>query len=69
MKRGPRGDELTPPLSGDNMLSAVRRIAGVGLGTPLQFEDQTAALLALRALCDELRTWSARHSHARWDWD
>jgi hypothetical protein len=44
MKRGPRDDELTPPPSGGNMLSVVRRIAGVGLGTPVQFEDQTAAL-------------------------
>ena len=44
MKRGPRGDELTPPLNGDNMLSAVQRIAGVDLGTPLQVADQTAAL-------------------------
>jgi hypothetical protein len=44
MKRGSRDDELNPPLSCDNMLGVVRRIAGVGLGTPIQFEDQTAAL-------------------------
>ena len=44
MKRGPREDELAPPLSGDNMLSVVQRTAGVGLGTPLQVADQTAAL-------------------------
>ena len=46
MKRGrfTRGDEMTPPPNGNNMLSAMRRIAGVDLGTPLQFEDQTASL-------------------------
>jgi hypothetical protein len=44
MKRGPCDDELTPPLRGDNMLSVVQMIAGVGLRTPLQFEDQAAAV-------------------------
>jgi hypothetical protein len=45
MKRGSSDDELTPPLRGDNMLSAVQRTAGVDLiRTPLQFEDQAAAL-------------------------
>ena len=44
MKRGPSDGELAPPLSGDNMLSVVQRLAGVNLRTPLQFEDQAAAL-------------------------
>jgi hypothetical protein len=44
MKRGSSDDELTPPLRGDNMLSVVQMIAGVDLRTPLQFEDQAAAL-------------------------
>jgi hypothetical protein len=35
---------MNPPPSGDNVLSAVQRTAGIGLGTPLQFEDQTATL-------------------------
>jgi hypothetical protein len=44
MKRGPSDDELAPPLIGDNMLSVVQRLAGVALRTPLQCEDQAAAL-------------------------
>ena len=44
MKRGPSDDELAPPLNGDNMLSVVQRLAGVDLRTPLQFEDQAAAV-------------------------
>ena len=41
MKRGSSDDE---PLNGDNMLSVMQRLAGVNLSTPLQFEDQAAAL-------------------------
>jgi hypothetical protein len=41
MKRGSSDGE---PLNGDNMLSVVQRLAGVNRSTPLQFEDQAAAL-------------------------
>jgi hypothetical protein len=46
MKRGgfTRGDEMTPPHNGDNMMSAVQRFARISLNIPLQYEDQTAAV-------------------------
>jgi hypothetical protein len=46
MKRGRsvRAGGFAPPRNGDNMLGVMRRIASAGLGTPLQFPDQTAAL-------------------------
>jgi hypothetical protein len=60
MKRGSSDDELTPPLRGDNMLSVVQSTAGVNLRTPLQFEDQAAALrLGHFAKRSELNTGSA----------
>jgi hypothetical protein len=43
MKRGSKALEDGSP-GGDNMMSAVQRFAGISLGMPHQFEDQTAAL-------------------------
>jgi hypothetical protein len=43
MKRGSKALE-DGSLGGDNMMGVVQRIASINLGTPLQFEDQTAAL-------------------------
>jgi hypothetical protein len=43
MKRGSNALECGS-LDGDNMISAVQRITGINLGTPLQYADQTAAL-------------------------